>query len=235
MGQLVGRHACRHHGNDRHDRAHVPATRKISPDGSTAAAGPASAMETGIRASDTKKSRLETRPSRCGGTRRCSRVPQMTMPTLPVAPKMNRAAATAQKLSMMPTAAIGRLPGSPGHHHHREVAAGKRKRGGGQRGRGAADAHDGEQETEHAGVAAQLVADHEREQDFDGADQEQHGNAGPEQGPQQPGRADGVADALAEVVAEGRLGRASARMPASASPLAAAARLARAGGGGGSG
>ena len=72
----------------------VPATRKISPTGSTSAAGPARAMETGMRASETKKSRLETRPSRCGGTRRCSSVPQMTMPMPPVAPKMNRAAAS---------------------------------------------------------------------------------------------------------------------------------------------
>ena len=38
--------------------------------------GPAIAMETGISASETKKSRLDTRPSRAGGTRRCSRVPQ---------------------------------------------------------------------------------------------------------------------------------------------------------------
>ncbi len=63
-----------------------------------------------MRARDTKKSRLETRPSRCGGTLRWSKVPQITMPTLPVAPKTNRAAATAQKLSMNPMAAIGRLP-----------------------------------------------------------------------------------------------------------------------------
>ena len=41
--------------------------------------GPAIAIDTGIRASETKKSRLETRPSRCGGTRRCSSVPQMTI------------------------------------------------------------------------------------------------------------------------------------------------------------
>ena len=88
----------------------VPATRKMSPTGSTSAAGPARAMETGIRASETKKSRLETRPSMCGGTRRCSSVPQMTMPMPPVAPKMNRAAASAQKLSIMPMVASGRLP-----------------------------------------------------------------------------------------------------------------------------
>ncbi|MCB5282054.1 hypothetical protein BJQ89_01809 [Arthrobacter sp. ES1] len=34
----------------------------------------------------------------------------MTMPIPPVAPKTKSAAASAQKLSMMPTAASGRLP-----------------------------------------------------------------------------------------------------------------------------
>ena len=38
----------------------------------------------------------------------------MTMPTPPVAPKMNRARASTQKLSMNPTAARGRLP-APQH------------------------------------------------------------------------------------------------------------------------
>ena len=88
----------------------LPATRKISQMGRTSAAGPASAMDTGISASDTKKSRLEIRPSRCGGTRRWSSVPQITMPTLPVAPNTNNAAPMAQKLSMTPIAASGRLP-----------------------------------------------------------------------------------------------------------------------------
>jgi hypothetical protein len=87
-----------------------PATTKISQMGRTSAAGPAMAMDTGISASETKKSRLDTRPRRWGGTRRWSSVPQMTMPTLPVAPKMNSAAAMVQKLSMIPTAASGRLP-----------------------------------------------------------------------------------------------------------------------------
>lgn len=34
----------------------------------------------------------------------------MTMPTLPVAPKMSSARASIQKLSIIPTAASGRLP-----------------------------------------------------------------------------------------------------------------------------
>ena len=87
-----------------------PATRKITHVGTTAAAGPARAMEMGISARDTKKSRLETRPSKCGGTRRCRSVPQRTIPMPPVAPKTNSAAATIQKLSMIPMAASGRLP-----------------------------------------------------------------------------------------------------------------------------
>ena len=40
----------------------IPATMKTAVIPKTAPAGPAIAMETGIRASETKKSRLETRP-----------------------------------------------------------------------------------------------------------------------------------------------------------------------------
>ncbi len=43
------------------------------------ASGPASAIETGISEMLTKKSSEETRPSRCGGTRRWSSVPQITI------------------------------------------------------------------------------------------------------------------------------------------------------------
>ena len=38
------------------------------------------AIDSGMSASETKKSRLEMRPSMCRGTRRCSSVPQMTFP-----------------------------------------------------------------------------------------------------------------------------------------------------------
>ena len=55
------------------------------------ATGPASAIDTGIRASETKKSRLDTRPSMADGTRRCSRVPHSTWPLEKANPTTNRA------------------------------------------------------------------------------------------------------------------------------------------------
>jgi sorbitol-specific phosphotransferase system component IIBC len=72
--------------------------------------GPATAMDTGIRASETKKSRLETRPSRCGGTRRCSRVPQMTIAADPVNPTTKAASPITHSRSVMPINAIGAAP-----------------------------------------------------------------------------------------------------------------------------
>src|SRR5215203_6387975 len=57
----------------------IPATTKTVVIPKAAPAGPAIAMETGIRASETKKSRLDTRPRRPSGTRRWSRVPQITI------------------------------------------------------------------------------------------------------------------------------------------------------------
>ena len=52
--------------------------------------GPANAIDTGISASDTKKSRLDTRPSMAGGTRRCSSVPQRPAPRRTATPQTNR-------------------------------------------------------------------------------------------------------------------------------------------------
>jgi hypothetical protein len=97
---------------------------------------------------------------------------------------------------------------TPADHHHREVAAGEFQGRCHQRPDCPAHAHHGEQEAEHPGIAAELVTDHKRHQHFDGANQEQHRNAGPQQRPEQPRRADGVADALPEVVEERRPGRA---------------------------
>ncbi len=72
----------------------MPAMTKIAQMGMTEANGPASAMDTGISASETKKSSEETRPSMCGGTRRCRSVPQMTCPRPPVMPTTTSRAAS---------------------------------------------------------------------------------------------------------------------------------------------
>ena len=48
--------------------------------GTSKESGPAMAMETGMNAIETKKSRLATRPIISIGTSRCSNVPQMTTP-----------------------------------------------------------------------------------------------------------------------------------------------------------
>ena len=53
--------------------------------------GPAIAIDTGINANETKKSRLDTRPSIAGGTRRCSRVPHSTCAPENSRPQVNSA------------------------------------------------------------------------------------------------------------------------------------------------
>ena len=56
--------------------------------------GPARAIETGIRLTDTKKSSEATRPRRSGGTRRWRSVPQMTIGAENPAPSTKPAATT---------------------------------------------------------------------------------------------------------------------------------------------
>ena len=59
---------------------------------------------------DTKKSREEIRPSMCEGTRRCSRVPQMTWPAPPVAPNTHSAPAMTHHEPVIPTRPKGSVP-----------------------------------------------------------------------------------------------------------------------------
>ncbi len=80
MGDLVLRHPCCGDGDQAEDERKDAAAMKIVWIGTTSARGPATAIDSGMRASETKKSRLEMRPSMCRGTRRCSRVPQITLP-----------------------------------------------------------------------------------------------------------------------------------------------------------
>ncbi len=72
--------------------------------------GPTIANDTGMNASDTKKSRLDTLPSISGGTRRCSSVPQMTMPAPSVTPTMNVASAISGNDDVTPTITSGMEP-----------------------------------------------------------------------------------------------------------------------------
>ena len=74
------------------------------------ATGPASAMDTGISETLTKKSSEATRPSRCGGTRRCSSVPQMTMGKENIAPITKDAAMTTHTDSASPMTTKGSAP-----------------------------------------------------------------------------------------------------------------------------
>src|SRR3954453_2755672 len=71
---------------------------------------PASAIDSGMKLSETKKSRLATRPSRAGGTRRCSSVPQMTVPASNVAPMTAPAAIRTQSSLVNPKTTIGTQP-----------------------------------------------------------------------------------------------------------------------------
>src|SRR4051794_5118041 len=71
---------------------------------------PARAIDSGMKLRETKKSRLETRPSSAGGTRRCSSVPQMTMPAWNVAPMTAPAAIMIHRFARKPKTASGIQP-----------------------------------------------------------------------------------------------------------------------------
>src|SRR3954449_13406182 len=87
-----------------------PATRKIVCIETTFDSGPTIANDTGMNASDTKKSRLDTRPSISGGTRRCSSVPQMTPAAPSVTPTTNVANAINENDDVQPTITSGSDP-----------------------------------------------------------------------------------------------------------------------------
>ena len=72
--------------------------------------GPTIANDKGMNASDTKKSRLDTRPSISVGTRRCNNVPQMTIPAPSVTPMQNVANAINGNDEVTPTAIKGTEP-----------------------------------------------------------------------------------------------------------------------------
>ena len=63
-----------------------------------------------MKASETKKSRLETRPSSSGGTRRCSSVPQMTVAAWYEKPTMNSATTMTHSWSVNPMTTSGSEP-----------------------------------------------------------------------------------------------------------------------------
>src|SRR4029079_10826281 len=88
----------------------TPATRKIVCIETTFDTGPTIANDTGMNASDTKKSRLDTRPSISAGTRRWSSVPQMTMPSPSVTPMTKVANAITGNDDVTPTTASGTEP-----------------------------------------------------------------------------------------------------------------------------
>ena len=71
---------------------------------------PASAIDRGMKLSETKKSRLDTLPSRAGGTRRWSSVPQMTMPAWKVAPMTAPATIISQRSDRKPKTTSGTQP-----------------------------------------------------------------------------------------------------------------------------
>jgi hypothetical protein len=88
----------------------APARAKVAGTPISSLTGPASAMDTGMNDSETKKSRLETRPSIAGGTRRCSRVPQMTVAASKVAPTAAAATTMTHSSVATPNRARGRQP-----------------------------------------------------------------------------------------------------------------------------
>src|SRR3954453_22699759 len=87
-----------------------PASTKVVVRPITSLTVPARAMDSGMKLSDTKKSRLDTRPSSAGGPRRCSSVPQMTMPAWKVAPMTAPAAIMTQSAAERPNTTSGTQP-----------------------------------------------------------------------------------------------------------------------------
>ena len=87
-----------------------PATRNTVVSPTTSPTVPASAIESGMKLRDTKKSRLDTRPSSAAGTRRCSSVPQMTMPAWKTAPMTAPAATISHRSTGKPKTTIGTQP-----------------------------------------------------------------------------------------------------------------------------
>jgi hypothetical protein len=85
-------------GDARHDRGDEE--RRAGPTASDT--GPASAIDTGIRRTETKKSSDATRPGMCGGTRRCRSVPQMSIGAENIAPSTSAATAAATRAATAP-------------------------------------------------------------------------------------------------------------------------------------
>ena len=88
----------------------MPAIRNVVRSPIASETGPASAIEIGIRLTETKKSSDATRPSMCGGTRRWSSVPQITIGAENIAPSTNAATTTIQTAVAKPD------------HHERQAA-----------------------------------------------------------------------------------------------------------------
>ena len=63
-----------------------------------------------MSASETKKSRLDTRPRSSGGTRRCSRVPQITVAEENPKPVMKTTTAMTHNWSVKPINSSGMQP-----------------------------------------------------------------------------------------------------------------------------
>ena len=100
----------------------MPATRKIVCIETTFDSGPTIANDTGMKASETKKSRLDTRPNISVGTRRCSSVPQMTIPAPSVRPMMNVAYGHQRERRGHAEDHQRYGADTPHRHHHRQVA-----------------------------------------------------------------------------------------------------------------
>ena len=125
--------------------------------------GPASAIETGIRLIETKKSSEATRPSMCGGTRRWSSVPQMTIGAENSAPSTKRRDDDLPDRGREAHDDERQAADAPHQVHDRQVAPRHRERRHGQRADRAADAEGRHHQGVVAGTAAEPVLDEERD------------------------------------------------------------------------
>ena len=157
------RHGGDHPGDDAGDEERGAERRSRSE------TGPASAIETGIRLIETKKSREATRPSMCGGTRRWSSVPQMTIGAENITPEDERCGDDHPDLGGQAHHDEGQAADAPEQVHPGQVAARHRQRGHRQRPDRPADAERGHHQGVVAGTATEAVLDQERDEHLERA------------------------------------------------------------------
>src|SRR5918996_4476526 len=164
----------------------TPAPMSVGPTPTASAIGPVRANETGISETETSQSRLETRPSRQVGTRRCMRVAQTTSPAVKLAPPTKLAAMACQRSVASPYGAAAAIEIVPRDVHEAHVPPREASLADDERGEDRADAAGCEDEAEVVGAAAELVLDDVRDEHLVRPDEEEEPKGRGGEGPPEP-------------------------------------------------